>query len=247
LPVHAAIIVLAMTAIAGRWVFWPLVPLLSLAVGLAFAGLTFLAHDTLHGSVVRGRRLRYVVGWIGLLPFMLSPRLWIAWHNRIHHGNANKPGVDPDANPTLVEYRSSRRVRFVTDHFALGRRSWTGAIGLLIGFSVQSAHVLTYARRRGFLSAREHWLAIGETAFAMALWASLALAVGPLRFLFVFVLPLVVANTIVMSFIMTNHGLTPLTQINDPLVNTLSVTVPRCWSGSRSGSGTMWSTTFSRR
>jgi fatty acid desaturase len=36
----------------------------------------------------------------------------------------------------------------------------------------------------------------------------------------------VVANSIVMVFIMTNHNLSPLTPVNDPLVNSLSVTLP---------------------
>ncbi len=40
-------------------------------------------------------------------------------------------------------------------------------------------------------------------------------------------LPLLVANVIVMSFILTNHCLNPLTELNDPLANSLTVTVPR--------------------
>ena len=227
LPVHAAVIVLSTTAIATGWATRALVPLLSLAIGLAFAGLTFLAHETLHGAVVRNPRLRYLVGFMALLPFVLSPRLWIAWHNRTHHGNANRPCVDPDANPTLAEYQSSRRVRFVTDHFALGRRSWTGAIGLLVGFSVQSAQVLAFARTRRFLSAHEHRLAIAETALGAVVWGSVAGVVGPASFVFVFVVPLLVANAIVMAFIMTNHSLSPVTHVNDPLVGSLTVTLPR--------------------
>jgi len=45
--------------------------------------------------------------------------------------------------------------------------------------------------------------------------------------LFVYVLPLVLANIIVMSFILTNHGLSPRVDVNDPLVSGLSVTAPR--------------------
>ncbi|HSN34656.1 MAG TPA: fatty acid desaturase, partial [Ideonella sp.] len=50
---------------------------------------------------------------------------------------------------------------------------------------------------------------------------------GPWRFVFAFVIPLVIGNAIVMSYILTNHSLSPLTAINDPLVNSLSVTAPR--------------------
>lgn len=227
LPAHVAVIALAATAICSRWVPWLVVPALSLVIGLSFAGVTFLAHETLHGGVIRNWRWRNIVGWLGLLPFVLSPRLWNAWHNRIHHGNANRAGVDPDANPTIDEYRSSKRIRIVTDYFALGRRSWTGVLGLFVGFSVQSAHMLVVARKRGYLSPREHWFAIVETALGVLVWTSLAVLVGPLSFVFVFVLPLVVANTVVMAFIMTNHSLSPLTKVNDPLVSSLSVTMPR--------------------
>lgn len=227
LPVHVAVIALSATLIAGGAMSWVVASILSLAIGCAFAGLTFLAHETLHGAVVRGPRLRYALGMLLLLPFVLSPRLWIAWHNRVHHGNANRAGADPDANPTLEEYRASRRIRVITDHFALGRRSWTGAIGLMVGFSVQSAHMLYSAQRKGFLSARAHRMAMVETAAGIALWTSLAVAVGLHAFVLIFVVPLIVANTIVMAFIMTNHSLSPLSDVNDPLLNSLSVTAPR--------------------
>ena len=46
-------------------------------------------------------------------------------------------------------------------------------------------------------------------------------------FLFAYVLPLVVANMIVMAFILTNHSLSPRVSINDPLASGLSVTAPR--------------------
>jgi fatty acid desaturase len=40
------------------------------------------------------------------------------------------------------------------------------------------------------------------------------------------VLPLLLANAIVMGFILTNHSLSPLSDVNDPLFNSLSVTAP---------------------
>jgi fatty acid desaturase len=42
-----------------------------------------------------------------------------------------------------------------------------------------------------------------------------------------FALPLLLANSIIMSLILTNHSLSPHTEVNDPLVNSLSVTGPR--------------------
>jgi fatty acid desaturase len=228
LPVHLTIIVIGALALARGWVPWAVAPAVSLAIGVAFAGITFLAHETLHGGVVKHRLAKRVVGWIGFSPFVVSPRLWTVWHNREHHAYANQPGRDPDMYPELETYERSRLVRLITDGFSLGARRWTGVLSLMFGFSVQSAQILAAVRRWGWMSRREHALAIAETALGVAMWTTVAILVGPLAFLFVFGVPLVIANVIVMAFILTNHGLSPLTPgVNDPLVNSLSVTLPR--------------------
>lgn len=226
LPLHLTLVTLCISALHQRLLPWLAAPLLSLIIGVSFAGLTFLGHETLHGAIVRGPRLRYLVGWLGFLPFTVSPRLWIAWHNRVHHGNTQHIGKDPDAYPTLLEYRQSRAVRLAM-HVAPGLGRLRGASTPLIGFSVQSTHMLLAARAQGFLSAREQLYAILETLLGVALWTGVAVATGGLVFVFAFVLPLLVANAIVMSFILTNHTLSPLTEVNDPLLNSLSVTTPR--------------------
>jgi fatty acid desaturase len=225
-PVYAAVIAVAIVAVARGWIPWFVVPVVSLVIGACFACLTFVAHEAAHGGIVHGRAARYAVCWIGFLPFLLSPRLWMAWHDRVHHANANAV-ADPDVYPTLAEYRASKRVRFFVDHFSLGGRRWRGGLSLALGFSVQSAHQLVAARRYGFLTTRGWARAISETAVALAIWATLAWLVGGVVFVFVYVIPLLVANAIVMSFILTNHNLSPRVAINDPLVSGLSVTVPR--------------------
>ncbi len=222
-----AIVTLAMLAIAsGRLTAW-LLPAASLVIGLSFAGLTFLAHETMHGATLRNPLLRRVVGWLTFLPFTLSPRLWVAWHNGVHHGNANSPGLDPDAYPTLDEHRESRSVRFATDTFGVGRGRLLGLLGLLIGFSVQSAHMLAVSGKRGYLTPREHRLALLETSAGVLGWALLLALLGPWHFLFAYLIPLSIANVVVMAYIFTNHALSPLTSVNDPLLNSLTVTVPR--------------------
>lgn len=225
-PLWLTVVVAATTIVAAGWVPWFVAPLFSLVLGVAFAGLTFMAHEALHGAVVHGRRGQHLLGMVGFLPFVVSPRLWTAWHNREHHAHTNLPH-DPDAYPTLEAYRKSRRQRFAVDSFSLGGRRWRGGLSLLLGFTVQSAHQLISARTSGTLSPKHHRLAIAETAFGMAVWTSVAILVGLVPFLFVFVLPLLVANVIVMGFILTNHSLSPRLAINDPLVGGLSVTTPR--------------------
>ncbi|MBA2539706.1 MAG: fatty acid desaturase, partial [Deltaproteobacteria bacterium] len=200
IPVHLAAIVFATLAIALGWVPWFTVPLLSLVIGISFAVLTFVAHEAVHGGIVRGRISRQVVGWIGFLPFTLSPRLWAGWHDRVHHANANVEN-DPDGYPTLEEYRASKTIRFLITAFSLGGRRWRGGLSLILGFTVQSLHQLLVAKKREFLKPRAFRLAIAETLLGVAIWATVAILVGFVPFLFVYVLPLLIANAIVMSFI----------------------------------------------
>jgi fatty acid desaturase len=227
LPVHALVIALGTWGMSRQAIPGLLWPLVALAIGSSFAGLAFVAHETLHGAIVRERHVRYWVGLVAFLPFTLSPRHWIAWHNRMHHGNANKAGIDPDAYPTLVEHRQSLLVRVSTDCFGIGRGRLRGLTSLCFGFTAQSLHVLFVAGKKGYLPRRDLVLAALETALGVALWVGLLVALGPWVFLFAYVLPLFVGNAIVMAYIFTNHALSPHTSVNDPLANSLSVTVPR--------------------
>jgi len=227
LPVHLATIALGIALVARRAVPGFALPFVSLGIGYAFAGLAFLAHETLHGAIVRDKRLRHAVGWLAFVPFVLSPRLWVAWHNRMHHGHANRPGIDPDAYPTLDEHRRSLLVRLSTDCFGIGRARLRGVTSLLVGFHVQSLHVLVSAGRKRYLPRRELAFAFVETAAGAAIWLALLVALGPRVFLFAYVLPALFANACVMAYIFTNHALSPHTTVNDPLANSLSVTVPR--------------------
>jgi len=229
LPVHVSVIVTAILAIARGWLPWPALPALSLVIGCSFGGLMFLGHETMHGAVLRGRWAwaKPIVGVLCFAPLVVSPRLWCIWHNRVHHGNAQRPGLDPDMYPSLETYRASGLTRFATDHFAPGGGRWRGLLTLLIGFSGQSLKVLLSARSTVQISTRDYRRVIAETALAAALWIALAVAIGPAAFVFAYVLPLLVANVLVMAFIVTNHALSPATEINDPLLGSLSVTVPR--------------------
>jgi len=129
--------------------------------------------------------------------------------------------------PTLAYYQSERRSRIMSDYFGLGRRRLAGISSLLFGFTGQSVQILWHARQTGILSPHLHRRAIIETLTGAAVWAAVASLVGASAFVFVYLLPLIVANVIVMSFIVTNHNLSPLSPINDPLYNSLSVTLPR--------------------
>jgi fatty acid desaturase len=199
----------------------------SLIIGMAYAGLAFVGHESLHGQLTRSKWLKYITGFIGFLPFCISPKLWVAWHNNVHHANTNVPGKDPDAYPTIEECQRSFKARASVILAAPGSRRWRGIITLLIGFTTQSTHVLLAAKYRGYMKTGNYLAAILETIVGITFWTYFAFLVGFPAFLMTFIIPLMVANAIVMGHIITNHSLSPLADKNDALQTSLSVTVPK--------------------
>jgi fatty acid desaturase len=213
LALHLAIIAGGLYGVSrGGW----LMPLYSLLIGHSFAGCAFVAHEALHGAVVRQRGARRVIGWLAFLPFTISPSLWVLWHNKTHHAHTMDPALDPDAFPTMAGYRGSR-ARRVADRFAFAIGRPFGWITLAMGLSGQTLWM--------FLRSLSVPIVI-ETVAGFAVWTAVGWWLGPLGFLFGYVLPLLLGNFVVICYILTNHSLSPLTSINDPLVNSLSVTVP---------------------
>jgi fatty acid desaturase len=227
LALHVLVIAAGILALHQGWGGWLAAPVIGLIIGHSMAGCAFVGHETMHGAVLRARLPRYLVGWLCFLPFTMSPRLWVAWHNKVHHGHTMEDGIDPDSYPTLTSYRRSLATR-VADYLSLGSGRWFGFVTLLIGFTGQSTQMLwRWAPKSGAVSRREWIFAVLETIAGIAVWTAVGFALGPLKFLFAFVLPLMVANLVVISYILTNHSLSPLTDVNDPLVNSLSVSTPR--------------------
>jgi fatty acid desaturase len=159
--------------------------------------------------------------------YCLSPTLWSAWHNQAHHGNTGKPVVDPDGFGTLGFWRKNAVVRAL-EQFAPGSGRKRSAAFLPMWFSVHSLLVLVFhSERNGYYARISRRVVYAETAAMAAFWLAVLAWIGPWNFVFVYVVPLAVANAVVMSYIATNHFLNPLTETNDPLANTLSVTAPR--------------------
>ncbi len=227
LALHLGIIAAGIAALYFRIGGWWAAPLYALAIGHSFAGAAFVGHETMHGAVVRHVGARHVVGWLAFLPFTLSPRLWVAWHNKTHHAHTMDEARDPDCYPSLATYRKSRAAR-MADRVAFARDRRAGWLTLALGFTGQSTQMLwRWSRTATTLTPNERRRAIAETLAGIAVWTAVLVLLGPARFVFAFALPLLVGNAIVIGYILTNHSLSPMTAINDPLVNSLSVTVPR--------------------
>jgi fatty acid desaturase len=227
LPVHLGIIFGL-----GTYIVWGTPPataaiLCAIVAGHSWGCLGFLAHEALHHGLTRSRALERVIGYFGFGIYCLSPTLWTAWHNQAHHGNTGKAVADPDGFGHLGFWKKSAVVREL-EKFSPGSRTARSGAFFFIWFSLHSFLVLVFHSQRNDYYARiSRRVVYAESAAMLAFWIGVLALAGPWNFLFLYVVPLIVANSVIMSYIATNHFLNPLTEINDPLANTLSVTSPR--------------------
>lgn len=214
-------LVLMVLKLEMAW-YWKL--LASLMIGQANAGLTFLAHDALHGSVVRNQTLQNIIGAIGFAPLLVSPTYWRFWHNHLHHGNTQLIFKDPDAFPTLSVYKRSKLMRIIFQ-LSPGSKNPLSFLYFFYWFSFQS--VLNQVRNRfgnKMWASMDHKKVSIEFAILCICAATFIYWVGAANLLWLVFIPLAVQNYTILSYILTNHNISPLTKINDPLENSLTVT-----------------------
>lgn len=198
--------------------------LIAIVIGTSFASLGFLGHEILHGTVVRKAWLRDLLGAIAFWPLTTGPQLWRKWHNMTHHAHTQDEEMDPDAWPTLEKMMKSRIFSWVY-RLPFSVRAAFSFLSLTIQFTLHSMRMfMVYLKEFNPKKRRSVWV---QMILPWATWIALLFVMGPLKWFFAFLLPLLIANFIVMSYISTNHRLNPLVPVNDPLANSLTVTVPK--------------------
>ena len=144
-PLHLALAVVGIVAVAKGWLPWPVVPIVGIAIGLNFACLTFVAHEALHGGD-RAQQARCSTSSAGSASCRSWCRRACGWRG---------------TTATTTRTRSCRRIRTPTRRsrgtrrtrarasrsiaFSLGGRRWRGVLSLVLGFTVQSADQLSRA------------------------------------------------------------------------------------------------------
>jgi fatty acid desaturase len=197
---------------------------LGLIIGGANGGNVFLAHELLHGAILKNTKAQTFISFLQFMPLMISPTFWKYWHNRLHHGKTQKNILDPDAFPTLAVYKRTKSIQRI---FA-----WTPGSGYLrsytyffFWFTYQAFTNQLYLRFSNRLyNSCDHKKVTFEFYSQVLFMVGMIYLAGPAGLLFAIVIPFLVQNYIVMSYISTNHNLSPLTKVNDPLVNSLNVT-----------------------
>jgi len=110
-----------------------------------------------------------VIGWLGFLPFCVSPQLW--WHGTT--GSITTTAGSRASIRTCIRRSPNTRAdpasRIMADTSAR-RRRLAGVASLLFGFTGQSVQILLRARTSGMLAPHLHRRAIIETVTGAAVW-----------------------------------------------------------------------------
>ena len=72
--------------------------------GVQISGLSVIAHDAAHNSLVRSRSLNRFIAITSFLPCLFNYRLWLYDHNRMHHSRTNEKFPDSYTPLTVQEY-----------------------------------------------------------------------------------------------------------------------------------------------
>lgn len=215
---------LLVLAVINLNIHWSLKILAGFFIGQFNAGLAFVTHETLHGSVVKNKYLQDVIAFFAFAPFLMSPTYWRFWHNRLHHGNTQYILKDPDAFPTLSVYRQSKFMRSLYE-WTPGANTIRSYFYFFFWFSFQSFLNQIYMRFGNKMwDEMKHSRVSVEFGLQLLMMGSLVYFAGAANFVYLILIPFAFQNYTVMSYISTNHNISPLTKVNDPLMNSLTVT-----------------------
>lgn len=214
----------AMAAIAIWDLHWALNLTLALVISQTFAGLAFLSHEVLHGTVVKTAWMRDLAGAIGFLPFWIGSKLWRKWHNMEHHAHTQHEHDDPDCGMTMEYVLQTPFIRWAYKLHPDFRSFFTFA-AMPFFFQVHANKQL--ARYIGDFKPSERRIVWLQLLLPVMLWTALLFVMGPYKWLFAYLIPLLIANFIMVAYILTNHDLNPITDVNDPLANSLSLVMPK--------------------
>jgi len=215
---------------------WWVALLTSLIIGHSQACLVFLAHDLSHNAILKDaaakRALELVIWGLNVIP----PSLWLRVHNQTHHAETNtlrdtdrtyRPSEETTATWLYTRlFHPNRQTPlhhpFVLFHFV------TYIIRHLVAALMpdgKKPSIVTFKPR--YTPALRRRLLL-ELAVIVVFQVALGLFLGSWwRYVLAVPVPLLVASSVAMVYIFTNHFLNPLCERVDPLVACTSVAVPR--------------------
>lgn len=223
--------------------YFPLKIFPSIVVGIIISSLTFIFHDLFHGSIVRSKPVCHLIGLsIGSLN-LIVPFFWQRLHS-FHHATTGDI-EDPDRS-----YISEESPKGIIDKFAYRTRISNEAFHPILSLIVMSTGFFWYlyntmfyglvANKLGIKIAKKYeriqdlfkkksdqLIVFLELFFMLCFQLFLFFVISKaniLTYLLVSIIPILITHFVTMSYIHTNHFLSPLTgEVDDPLINSLSL------------------------
>ncbi|MGF1460707.1 MAG: fatty acid desaturase family protein [Leptolyngbyaceae cyanobacterium] len=219
--------------------FWVGFLPLSLIMGNSIVVALFSTHDLLHAKAIKNPRVRYLLSFLGLAMLWMPPTLWKSVHNQEHHNKTNSIN-DPDRN--YLATQPTTWGKWIQHQFVPSRD--VNPIFLVIGmahaWSIHALRNLTsvvffndglanYPPAAFQVTKRKRRTITLEWGLLIALHFSIIayLDFNPVQLLLGYFLPIWIGHSVVMLYVYTNHMMCQLTEVNDPLVNSVSLKVPR--------------------
>ncbi|MEB3830937.1 fatty acid desaturase family protein [Phormidium sp. CCY1219] len=224
-----------------RWnvfLLWLYLPI-ALVMGNSIIVLLFSSHNLMHGSVIRNKRVVSVMSFLGLSLLWMTPTMWKAVHNREHHNKTNSMN-DPDRN--YLENQPKTWGKWIQNLFVPSAEVhpfWL-AIGMTSAWGVHNfrniTSVLFFNNKAvdyvpaAFTVSRKERRAIAVELLgvcAIHLTVLFYLQFHPIKLLLSYFLPIAIGYAGAMFYIYTNHMISAMSSINDPMLNSLSIRVPK--------------------
>ena len=217
------------------WMFLPF----SLIMGNSVIVSLFCSHDILHSKVIKDVWLRRLIGTLGLTMLWTPPTFWKAVHNREHHNKSNSLH-DPDRNYLSSHPQNwGKRIQHLFVPSTEVHPIWL-VIGMANAWGVHTFRNLSsvllfnngdtqYPVVSFCVSAKERRAIAVELAVISLIHAGILFYLGwhPAKLLLSYFLPIWIGYAGVLFYIYTNHMACRMTPVNDPLINTISLQMPK--------------------
>jgi fatty acid desaturase len=217
------------------WLYLPL----SLIMGNSIIVLLFSTHDLLHSHTIKNANLRWLVSLLGLTMLWMPPTLWKAVHNREHHNKTNSL-QDPDRNYLYTQPNNwGKRIQDLFVPSAEVNPLWL-IVGMGHAWGVHTFRNLTavllfndglteYPAVAFTVSFKERRAIALELLIISTIHLSVFFYLGfsPIKLGLSYFLPIWIGYGGVLFYIYTNHMICPMTSVNDPLINSVSLQVPK--------------------
>ncbi|MCL1475051.1 fatty acid desaturase family protein [Argonema antarcticum] len=243
LLINLIILILGWTIASGldRWpvyLLWLYLPF-AIIMGNSVIVLLFSSHDLMHGSAIRNVRAMRIISLLGLTLLWMPPTLWKAVHNREHHNKTNSL-KDPDRNYLYQQPKTWGK--WIQNLFVPSSEVnpfWL-TVGMTSAWGVHTFRNLTsvllfnnesvdYVQAAFTVNSKERRAIAGEFLIILMLHLSILayLEFNPIKLVLSYFLPIGIGYAGIIFYVYTNHMLSRMTSVNDPLINSLSIRVPK--------------------